>query len=84
MGMLLRRRAELNTQAQGVTTLNEVTPSVSPETSKETETVEVDTDLSKMNGTQLRKLAKFKGIKNAEELTAKELKSILSILSKQK
>ena len=78
MGMLLRRRAELNTQAQGVTKLNEVTPSVSPETSKETETVETDTDLSKMNGTQLRKLAKSKGIKNVEELTAKELKSILS------
>ena len=40
MGMLLRRRAEEDTQkqAQGVTTLNEVAPSVSPKVETETET----------------------------------------------
>ena len=37
MGMLLRRRAEVDTQAKGVTTLNEVAPSVSPKAETETE-----------------------------------------------
>lgn len=76
--MLLRRRYE---DIQGVT--EEVAPSPSsPKEDKEEKAEHKDleitaSDINKMTGVKLRKLAKLNGIADPEELTVNELKAVL-------
>ena len=81
MSMLLRRHYENNSNSkpQGVT--KEVAPSPSSKKEKpvaENKELEITaSDINKMTGPKLRKLAKLNGIADPEELTVNELKAVL-------
>lgn len=71
--MLLRRYHSNNTTS-GVAKVKEVAP-VEPRTKEEPKYTVAK--INAMNGASLRKLAKSNGIEDPEELTVKELRSLL-------